>query len=125
LTSDGLAQILSQLFLPDTVAVKQATALLKVYFKKVVALEQLLILMSTGAEQNLRQIACVYLRKIIANLWGNLAAENQAKTKTLLLERFIQEPVTIVKKNVAEVIGKLSMLLIPNNEWPELFAFVF
>jgi hypothetical protein len=89
LTSDGLAQILSQLFLPDTVAVKRATALLKVYFKKVVALEQLLMLMSTGAEQNLRQIACVYLRKIIANLWGNLAAENQAKTKALLLERFI------------------------------------
>jgi hypothetical protein len=41
------------------------------------------------------------------------------------LERFIAEPVTLVKKNVADVIGKLGMLLIPNNEWPELFTFIF
>jgi len=43
----------------------------------------------------------------------------------LLLQRFIEEPVTIVKKSIAEIMGRLGNLLIPNNEWSELFQFVF
>jgi len=37
----------------------------------------------------------------------------------------VNEPVTIVKKAIADVIGSLSKLLIPNKEWDELFKFVF
>jgi hypothetical protein len=37
------------------------------------------------------------------------------------LQRYVEEPVTIVKKNIANVIGALGMLLIPSNEWDELF----
>lgn len=77
--------------------------------------------MATHAEQNVRQISCVYMRKIIANLWANLPAADQEKTKQLLLQRYIEEPVTIVKRNIADVIGSLGMLLIPNKEWNELF----
>lgn len=32
---------------------------------------------------------------------------------------------TIVKRSIADVIGNLSKLLIPNKEWNELFQFVF
>jgi hypothetical protein len=67
LTPEDLARILAQLFQPSTDAVKQATALLKDYFKRVRALENLLILMSTSPEQNIRQVSCIYLRKIIGN----------------------------------------------------------
>jgi hypothetical protein len=42
-------------------------------------------------------------------------------TKNLLLTRFQQEPVTIIKKNIADVIGQLGKILIPNREWNELF----
>ena len=77
--------------------------------------------MATHPEQNVRQISCVYMRKIIANLWGNLPAPDQEKTKQLLLQRYIEEPVTIVKRNIAEVIGMLGKLLITNKEWNELF----
>jgi len=42
-----------------------------------------------------------------------------------LLQRYVEEPVTIVKKNIADVIGSLGKLLIPNKEWNELFQFVF
>ena len=31
----------------------------------------------------------------------------------------------IVKRNIADVIGNLSKLLIPNKEWPELFQLIF
>jgi hypothetical protein len=37
----------------------------------------------------------------------------------------VKEPVTAVKKAIADVIGSLSKLLIPNKEWNELFKFVF
>jgi hypothetical protein len=55
----------------------------------------------------------------------NLAKENQDKTKTLLLQRFVEEPIPIVKKNIADVIGSLGKILIPNKEWNELFQFFF
>ena len=42
-----------------------------------------------------------------------------------MLERFRAEPVTLVKKSIAEVVGSLGRILIPNKEWPQLFEFVF
>jgi len=72
-----------------------------------------------------RQVSCVYLRKIIRKLWPNLNADQQNTTKNLLLQRFKEEPVTLVKKNIAEVIGSLGSILIPNKEWNDLFQFIF
>jgi hypothetical protein len=67
ITPEDLSRILAQLFQPNTDIIKQATALLKDYFKRLRALENLLILMSTSPEQNIRQVSCIYLRKIIGN----------------------------------------------------------
>ena len=50
ITPEELARVLSQLFQPNTDIVKQATAVLKEYFKRIGALENLLILMSTSPE---------------------------------------------------------------------------
>ena len=125
LTTEGLASLLTQLNQPDTNVIKQATALLKHYFKTVKALENLLILMATHSEQVVRQMATVYLRKLIGKHWMMLPTDDQIKTKNLLLERFLNEPVTVVKKNIADVIGQLGKLLIPQKQWPELFQLVF
>lgn len=95
--------------------------MLKQYFKRVQALENLLILMASSPDQNVRQVSCVYLRKIITNLWMKLPVNDQEQTKNLLLTRFQQEPVTLIKKNIADVIGQLGKILIPNKEWNELF----
>ena len=67
-----LTQLLQTLFTPNTEQIKQATAVLKEYFKTIKALENLLILMSQSPEQNIRQVSCIYLRKIIGNLWLHL-----------------------------------------------------
>ena len=81
--------------------------------------------MATHENAQVRQVSCVYLRKLAPKLWMNLPADDQTKTKALLLERFVAEPASIVKKNIADVIGSLAMILIPNKEWNELFQFVF
>lgn len=125
MTPEELSQVLQQLFQPDTQVVKQATEVLKTYFKQVEALENLLLLLQNSQDQQVRQISCVYLRKIVTKLWPNLTPDQQTTTKTLLLNQFRLEPVTLVKKNIADVIGSLGKILIPNKEWPELFQFIF
>lgn len=77
--------------------------------------------MASSENPQIRQVSCVYLRKIIGNLWLLLPKPDQEKTKVLLLQRFVDEPVAIVKKSIADVIGSLSKILIPNKEWNELF----
>jgi hypothetical protein len=125
MTTETLSQYLACMFQPNTEVVKQATRVLKQYFKREQALEQLLILMASSPDQNIRQVSCVYLRKIITNLWLKLPAGDQQQTKNLLLTRFQQEPVFLIKKNIADVIGQLGKILIPNKEWNELFLFIF
>ena len=95
------------------------------YFKKVQALENLLLLMANHEDQIIRQFATVYLRKLIGKHWMMLPEPDQVKTKNLLLERFVAEPISVVKKNIADVIGQLGKLLIPQKQWPELFQLVF
>ena len=85
MTPEELCMLLSKLMQPDTKAVAEATAALKAYFKQVEALENLLLLMSQNADQQVRQISCVYLRKIAAKLWPNLTADQKTTTKQLLL----------------------------------------
>jgi len=125
MSPEELCALLQQLFQPDTQVVRAATETLKAYFKEVEALENLLLLMSGNPDQQVRQISCVYLRKIIVRLWPVLTPDQQATTKNLLLQRFKEEPVTLVKKNIADVIGSLGKILIPNKEWNELFQFIF
>ena len=81
--------------------------------------------MSSHADQAIRQLSCVYLRKLITKHWMLLPEADQQKTKNLLLERFITEPASVVKKNIADVIGQLGKLLIPQKQWQELFTLVF
>jgi hypothetical protein len=42
-----------------------------------------------------------------------------------LIARFLEEPIPVIKKNIADVIGSLGKILIPNKEWNELFMFFF
>jgi len=50
MTPEELCQILQQLFQPDTEVVKKATETLKVYFKQVEALENLLLLLQNNPD---------------------------------------------------------------------------
>lgn len=68
-TPEQLQELLSALTCPDTMKIKQATGMLKPYFKCVQALSNLLYLMSFAQEPTIRQLACVYLRKVITTLW--------------------------------------------------------
>ena len=107
-TPEQLSELLLALTCPDTNKIKQATAMLKPYFKCAQALSNLIYLMSFAQDSTIRQLASVYLRKVITTLWAQLGQEDQSKAKLLLLEQYVKEPVTIVKRSIANVIGNLS-----------------
>ena len=125
LTLAQLQELLGMMLVANNQNIKEATRVLKAYFKHPVALDGLFQTLTGQTDNpNLRLIACVYMRKIIGNLWIKVDKSVQQNVKTALLTAFVNEPVTVVKKNVAEVIGALSKLLIPNKEWDELTQFV-
>lgn len=104
--------------------VQNSTQILEEIFKKAECIPLLMQLMMTDDEQNMRQIACVYLRSIMLKLWPVLTPETQNEIKKVLLIRYEEDPVPLIKKSIAGVIGKLGSLLIPNGEWNEPFEFV-
>lgn len=108
----------------DSAAVQESTAALLEVFKNPECIKYLLELMIGDEDQSMRQISCVYLRIYLPKLWCNMDADTQAKIKTALLERFQVDPVSLIKKSIAGVIGSLCKMLIPNREWDDLFKFV-
>lgn len=81
MTPEELCLTLKKLFEPNTQVVAEATTFLKTYFKEVEALENLLILLATHEDQQVRQVSCVYARKVVGKLWMKLTADQREKTK--------------------------------------------
>ena len=64
-TPEQVTELLMALQQNDTQKIQQATAMLKVYFKRVEAVGTLMQLVLQSPEQAIRQLSCVYLRKVI------------------------------------------------------------
>jgi hypothetical protein len=108
----------------DTNAVQESTEILTQSFKSAECVPLLMQLMINEEDQALRQIACIYLRRFLSKLWAKLDKQIQNEVKVALLERFKIDPIPIIKRSIAGVIGSISKILIPNKEWNELFEFV-
>ena len=52
--------------------------MLKVYFKRVEAVGTLMQLVMQSPDQVIRQLSCVYLRKVIVQLWPLVSQADQA-----------------------------------------------
>lgn len=108
----------------DSQAVQHSSEILQEIFKHSECIKLLMQLMITDEDQSMRQIACIYLRRFLSKLWGNLDNETQENVKTALLERFQNDPSPLIKRSIAGVIGSICRILIPNKEWDHLFEFV-
>lgn len=108
----------------DSDAVQKSTEVLQQIFTKPECIPLLMNLMISSDEQNLRQIACVYLRSNLTKLWPQLDKETQENVKTVLLQRYQEDPAPLIKKSIAGVIGSLGKMLIPNKDWNAPFEYV-
>ena len=99
---------------------------LEKYFKRYLKLSQcvadLMQQMILNPQANVRQLASVLLRKRIMKHWKNLTPEIQNEVKVALIDRIVNEPESLVRKNVASLTATLASDIL--EQWPELLAFI-
>jgi len=71
-----------------------------------------------AGDAHVRQLAAVLVRKVVGRLYPKLPADVQAQVRALLLQRVIQEPLHYVRRGIADVVGAVARLAVPQNQWP-------
>jgi CRISPR/Cas system CSM-associated protein Csm2 small subunit len=95
-----------------------------VIFRDGACVEALLSIIMNESELPLRQISSVYLRQVIGRLWPKLTKKSQLAVKDNILKTFHKETIPIMQSSIAEAMGALSKILIPNKEWNEIIDFI-
>jgi len=124
ITSEILAELLQNILKTDSSIVNQSTVILKKYFELPTCITHLLMHVTSNSNPNVRLLSCICLRKRLPQHWVAQPISLQSEIKSALLACYVNEPVGKVKENIAYVISSLSTILVPNNEWPELFNFI-
>lgn len=73
-----------------------------------------------NGQDTCRHLSAVLLRQCISKHWKRLPAAAQASTKTLLLERLVQEHLRGPRLGIAALISKLAVQTVPSGQWNEL-----
>jgi len=124
ITPEMLGTLLLNIFCPKTEVIKESTKILKKYFELHSCLGPLLSYATASTDDRIRLLACICLRKKLVNHWIVQDTSFKSTMKEVLLKAFVSETVPKVRENISYVIGVLAFLLIPNNEWPELFTII-
>ena len=95
-----------------------------------VMLTQLLLAVMGGhASEGYRSFAAVTLRRDIEELWDPLSMEQQLAVKNQLLQKLAPpptgEPKPRIRKQIADVVGRLGWDQVDDGSWPELLPTLF
>ena len=121
-SAEELEAFLGQMLVPSTETLKQQTKFFKQYLKQSNCVLELLMRIELSPNPSIRQLAAVYLRKVMQKHWKSIAPEAQGQVKLGLLELLMRESEALVKRNIANVIVALSDLALAL--WPELLNLV-
>ncbi|KAJ0393064.1 hypothetical protein P43SY_005878 [Pythium insidiosum] len=121
---EQLEALLLQLTNPDTQQIKQAEELIKVYLKKINSVAGLLTQLQHSTNPAVRQYAALLLRRKMLKHWPKLDAATQGAIKQTLLARSVEDPIHVVRTNVAALVSALATREIRTNNWPELLVFI-
>lgn len=124
ITPEMLGTLLVSIFCPKTEVIKESTRVLKSYFKLRECIGPLLSYATGSPDVRVRLLACICLKKRVTKHWPAQEAAFKVSVKETLLSAFLSETDAKVRENIAYVIGTLASLLIPSNEWPEIFALI-
>ena len=118
-----------QLTTSDTVSLKAATAQLnKDYFKNPACIPALSSILASAAEEAVRQLAAVELRKRISQksgeLWVLVPQSEREEIKSRLPEITLAEPSKLVRHAEARVIAAIASIEIPLRQWNELLPLI-
>ncbi|TDL21910.1 ARM repeat-containing protein [Rickenella mellea] len=125
----GLHDLLVQATLHETAKVNAATMQLnKEYFKNEACIPALTQIIASPADQGVKQLAAVELRKRImlnsGDLWIKVPQADRDQIKRNLPDITLAEPVKIVRHQISRVISAIASIEIPLGQWPELLPFL-
>eukprot|EP00457_Paulinella_chromatophora_P000952 gb/GEZN01000954.1/.p1 GENE.gb/GEZN01000954.1/~~gb/GEZN01000954.1/.p1 ORF type:complete len:1111 (-),score=185.57 gb/GEZN01000954.1/:112-3444(-) len=117
-----LEQCLSNMQLPDTAQVRQATLILKQYLQNPQCLKGLMEQLAKSQNDGVRHMAAVLLRiKIWSHYRKTPDEETKAQVKLALLKMLVAEPNQGVRRGIAALIATLAKKLVPKQQWNDLF----
>ncbi|XP_023661748.2 importin-4 isoform X1 [Paramormyrops kingsleyae] len=119
--TEKLEAILSRLAEPDSSAVQQATAQLKVAFRDPSVIPALCVLMTNSQNEQIRQSAAVMLRLRVTKHWRKISTEHRERLKAEVLRAFQKETEHAVRHSLSQLSAVLVKRESPDR-WPALLA---
>ncbi|BFU25241.1 HEAT repeat domain containing protein [Entamoeba histolytica HM-1:IMSS-B] len=120
ITPEQLEQIISNLLVPNTEVISQATQTIVQLLKHPEIIMPMMNILVNHPRPELRQITGVLLRKKISVVWAKLTPEIQEQIENALLQIINTESIKIISITVAQIIIVIGKLTIPIGKWPAL-----
>ncbi|GEQ68707.1 hypothetical protein JCM33374_g2375 [Metschnikowia sp. JCM 33374] len=115
----ALEDTLQQTFAPATV--KQATSRLsKEFYGNALALPSLLHILQNAQQDQLKQLAAVEARKLIATKWETVDASLKPQIRAALLQNTFTQSSKLIRHSSARVVAAIGDVDLENNQWPDL-----
>lgn len=113
--------LLRALLLPDTQKVKAATSQLnKGYYSSPQSVVALIHILVAQAEPELRQLAAIEARKLVAKHWNSLPEDQKPQLRQTLLQSTIDEEQHLSRHSKARVIAEIAKLDLADGQWADL-----
>lgn len=113
--------LLQALMQPDTNKVKQATSQLnKTYYTSPMAVPALIHIITSHNQPELRQLASVEARKLVAKHWANVPEAQKPQLRDSLLQSTINDEKQLPRHSKARVIAAIAKIDLEDGQWTEL-----
>lgn len=119
----ALEETLQQTFAPATVK-KATTKLAKEFYTKPLALPCLFHVLQNAKEDQMKQLAAVEARKLVATQWETVDASLKPQIREALLQNTFTQSSKLIRHSSARVIAAVAEFDLPDNAWPELLPFL-
>jgi len=123
-TLANLPEILRALLASDNDARGVAEATLRQLSRDPHVVSSLLAIARSDADANARQMAAVILKRRVIAHWQRLGESTRDAVKQSLLEGVVREPMHLVKRAIADVLGKVAKATFATGSWSELPEFL-
>ena len=125
LTPENFNNLLLNVLSGNNQLVNQSTIILKKFFETPDCIGYIMNNAFENKDERIRLLSYICLRKYLPKHWVALQSDFQEEIKGQLMMGYINEEVLKVKENLSYAIAALAVILAPNNEWPQIFEFIF
>ncbi|RLO03085.1 hypothetical protein DYB28_004584 [Aphanomyces astaci] len=121
---EQLEECILRLMAPDTQVIKEAEGLLKQYLSSPASVIGMMTQLQGSSRPEVRQYAALLMHLKISSHWDHFDAATRTNLAQALLQRVVEEPVAVVQLGIARIIAAVAAEIMPEGQWPELFALI-